>query len=145
MSMTDQIMATLEEYAAAYCDKDLERLMAIFVDGDGISLIGTGADELCSGRDAVASIFQRNFRDATATQFEWLWKDIAVHGTSATVATTLNIHLDTDSDKLVVPVRWTVSLVLINGQWRWVHRHASAAATSQKDGTAYRVSDERAK
>ena len=139
MSNAHQIMATLEEYAAGYCAKNLKRLMAIFVDGEGISLIGTGADELCSGREAVASVFERNFRDATATQFEWRWRDIAVHGTAATVAITLNIHLDTDSGKLIVPVRWTVSLVLIDGQWRWVHRHASSAATSQKGGTAYPV------
>ncbi len=141
MSNADQIMATLEEYAAVYCAKDLERLMAIFVDGEDISLIGTGADELCSGREAVASVFERNFRDATATQFEWRWRDIAVHGTAATVAITLNIHLDTDSGKLIVPVRWTVSLVLIDGQWRWVHRHASSAAISQEDGTAYPVGE----
>ena len=55
MSNADQIMATLEEYAAAYCAKDLERLMAIFVDGEDISLIGTGADELCSGRGGERS------------------------------------------------------------------------------------------
>ena len=55
MSQRDAVLATLEEYSAAYCDKDLDRLMAIFVDGEEISLIGTGADELCSGRDAVAA------------------------------------------------------------------------------------------
>jgi ketosteroid isomerase-like protein len=141
MSNADQIMATLEDYAAAYCAKDLERLMVIFVDGEDISLIGTGADELCSGRGVVASVFERNFRNATATQFEWKWRDIAVHGSAATVAITLNIHLETDSGNLTVPVRWTVSLVSIDGQWRWVHRHASSAATSQKDGAAYPVGE----
>ena len=141
MDETYRILSTLEEYAVAYCAKDLERLMAVFVDGDGISLIGTGADELCSGRDAVASVFERNFRDATATQFEWIWNDVATHGPAATVAATLNIHLDTDNGNMIVPVRWTVSLVLVDGDWRWVHRHASSAAGSQKDGTAYPVSE----
>lgn len=144
MSDVDQILATLDEYADAYCAKDLARLMAIFVDGEQISLIGTGADELCSGRDAVESVFKRNFRDATATRFEWLWKDVAIHEGSGTVAVTLNIHLEAEGRQLIVPIRWTVSLVLIDGQWRWVHRHASAAATSQKDGTAYPVSNQNA-
>ncbi|MCH7777788.1 MAG: nuclear transport factor 2 family protein [Gemmatimonadetes bacterium] len=36
-------------YAEAYCSKDIDRLMALFDDGDDISLIGTGADELCAG------------------------------------------------------------------------------------------------
>lgn len=139
MSNVDQIMATLEEYAAAYCDKDLIRLMAIFVEGENISLIGTGSDELCSGRSAIESVFSRNFRDATATWFEWTWRDVAVHGVAATVAVTLNIHLDSEGQNLIVPIRWTVSMVLVGGRWRWVHRHASAAADSQKDGTAYPV------
>lgn len=131
------ILATLEEYANAYCAKDLHRLMAIFVDGQDISLIGTGADELCSGRKAVASVFERNFREATATLFEWDWKDIAVHESAATVAATLNIHLNIDNEDLVVPVRWTVSLVKTIVGWKWVHRHASAAAGSQDEGAAY--------
>jgi len=133
----DQVMATLEEYADAYCAKDVKRLMALFVEGEGISLIGTGADELCSGRETVASVFKRNFRDATASRFEWNWKDIAIHDDAATVAITLNIHLRIADEDLVVPVRWTVSLVRTDAGWKWVHRHASAAASSQDQGSAY--------
>ncbi|KAE9628997.1 DUF4440 domain-containing protein [Parasedimentitalea maritima] len=137
MTETDKIFATLDEYADAYCAKDLDRLMAIFVEGEGISLIGTGADELCSGRQQVASVFERNFRDATAKKFAWQWKDIAVHGTAATVAVTLVIHLELDGENLTVPIRWTVSLVKVGENWKWVHRHASAAAGSQDEGSAY--------
>jgi len=137
MNDRNAVLATLEEYASAYCAKDLKRLMAIFVDGEDVSLIGTGADELCSGRKAVASVFERNFRDATATQFKWQWKDIAIHGQAATVAITLNIHLTIEGESLVVPVRWTVSLVKTDAGWKWVHRHASAAAGSQEEGSAY--------
>jgi len=137
MNDRDAVLATLEEYADAYCAKDLKRLMTIFVDGEDISLIGTGADELCSGREAVASVFERNFRDANATQFEWQWKGIAIHGKAATVAVTLNIHLIIEGESLVVPLRWTVSLVKTDAGWKWVHRHASAAAGSQEEGSAY--------
>ncbi len=139
MTERDAILATLDEYADAYCAKDLDRLMAIFVAGEDISLIGTGADELCSGREAVAAVFARNFRDATATQFEWLWKDVAIHGNAATVAITLNIHLEMSGEGMIIPIRWTVSLVNIDGFWKWVHRHASSAAGSQKGGSAYPV------
>ena len=133
----DLILQTLNEYAEAYCAKDLDRLMAVFVDGEAISLIGTGSDELCSGRRAIASVFQRNFRDATATGFEWGWKSVAVHGNSATVAIALNIHLTMDSKAVTVPVRWTVSLIKVDDGWKWVHRHASVAAGTQEEGAAY--------
>lgn len=139
MDDRNDVLATLEEYASAYCAKDLQRLMAIFADGENISLIGTGADELCSGRSAVASVFERNFRDATATRFEWQWQDVAIHGNASAVAATLNIHLTIGDDKLVVPVRWTVSLVKNDAGWKWVHRHASSAAGPQDEGSAYPV------
>lgn len=141
MADRNNILDTLNEYADAYCTKDIARLMDIFIDGEGISLIGTGADELCSGRKEVASIFERNFRDATATQFEWGWKDVAIHGNAATVSIALRIHLIVDDEPLTVPIRWTVSLVKIGPAWKWVHRHASAAAGSQDEGTAYPTGD----
>ena len=54
--------------------------MAVFDDADDISLIGTGADELCAGRSAIEAVFLRNFSDATATRFEWQWKNVTLAG-----------------------------------------------------------------
>ncbi len=36
----------------------------------------------------------------------------------------------------MIPVRWTVPLVKSNSLWKWVHRHASAAANSLTASTA---------
>lgn len=137
MSDATDIMDTLDGYADAYCAKDLDRLMAVFVEEDAISLIGTGADELCSGREAIAGVFRRNFREATATRFEWGWNDVAVHGNAAVVAMALRIHLESEGEALVIPVRWTISLIRKGTNWKWIHRHASAAAGTQRDGSAY--------
>lgn len=137
--MTEQaaVLATLEEYAAAYCSKDIDRQMALFDDGDDISLIGTGADELCAGRADVRAVFLRNFAAATATKFQWHWKHVTMRHDCAVVAVSLTIHLETDTGPLQVPVRWTVSLIMRDGEWKWLHRHASSAAGSQKGGAAY--------
>ena len=133
----EAIMATLEDYAAAYCAKDIDALMKVFVDGDGISLIGTGGDELCGGRVAVREVFLRNFEEATAHQFEWHWSHIVVSGDCAVVAINLTIHLDYQGDDIKVPVRWTVALKKDQDRWKWLHRHASSAATGQEAGAAY--------
>jgi len=138
MKEENQVMATLEDYATAYCAKDIDALMSVFDSGENISLIGTGGDELCSGRDAVKAVFLRNFRDATAKRFKWHWKDIIVADNQAVVAITLTIHLDVDGTSLEVPVRWTVALLKKNSdRWVWLHRHASSAASEQEDGAAY--------
>lgn len=133
----DSVMGTLEDYATAYCAKDIDALMHVFDSGENISLIGTGRDELCTGRDSVKAVFLRNFRDATAKQFEWHWKDIIVNDNQAVVAITLTIHLDIDGASMKVPVRWTVVLKKNNGSWVWLHRHASSAASDQGVGAAY--------
>ena len=133
----EAIMATLNNYAKAYCDKDIGALMGVFVDSDDISLIGTGGDELCGGREAVEKVFLRNFEEATANQFEWHWSHITVSGDYAVVAITLTIHLEYQGEELNVPVRWTVALTKDHGRWAWLHRHASSAATDQDEGAAY--------
>ncbi len=58
MSPHSDLLATLDEYADAYCAKDLDRMMPLFDSGDDISIIGTGADELCSGQDQVRELFR---------------------------------------------------------------------------------------
>ncbi len=137
MGEEQAVMLTLEEYAATYCAKDIDGLMAVFDDGEDISMIGTGADELCSGRSQVRSVFERNFAEATATKFEWHWKHVIVTGSCAVVAVKLTIHLTIEDQKITVPIRWTVSLIKRGDNWKWLHRHASAAAGSQEEGTAY--------
>jgi ketosteroid isomerase-like protein len=135
------IMATLEDYATAYCAKDINALMHVFADSEDISLIGTGADELCGGRKAVKEVFVRNFEEAAAYQFEWHWSHIIVSNDHAVVATTLTIHLKYQGDDLKVPVRWTVALRKDHDRWKWLHRHASSAASSQDEGQAYPKDD----
>ena len=137
MNEQEAIMETLEDYSTAYCAKDIDALMSVFDDGENISLIGTGGDELCGGREAVKEVFIRNFEEATANQFEWHWKHIVVADDQAVVAITLTIHLDYQEEPLKVPVRWTVALRKTDGHWRWLHRHASIVASSQDVGEAY--------
>ncbi len=134
---TDAVLATLDEYARTYCAKDIDGLMAVFDAGDHISVIGTGADELCIGRGQVKELFLRNFSEATANRFEWHWKHPYITEEHAVVAVRLMIHLELAGNRLEVPVRWTVVLRHRGGRWVWLHRHASTAASGQSKGQAY--------
>lgn len=135
----ENIKATLNAYAKAYCSKDISGMMAVFDDSDNISVIGTGANELCVGRKEIRELFKRNFEEATATQFEWDWIDIRISENHAVVSVTLTIHLDYLGDKLQVPIRWTVVLKKENNTWLWIHRNASAPASNQDEGEAYPI------
>lgn len=131
------IKSTLEDYAKAYCSKDIEAMMNVFDDSDNISVIGTGADELCVGQNDIKALFLKNFEEATATKFEWDWIDIRISDNHAVASITLIIHLEYKGDYLKVPVRWTVVLKNKNRKWVWIHRNASTAASNQDDGQAY--------
>ncbi len=99
------IIATLDDYAKAYCDKDIDALMQVFDDSNFISVIGTGADELCQGQDSVRGLFLRNFSEATAKGFNWQWTDIIVSTNHAVVAVSLTIALEYQDQELTVPIR----------------------------------------
>ena len=133
----EAVRATLEDYARTYCAKDIDGLMAVFDDSDDISVIGTGAEELCVGRQEVRQLFLNNFSEAQATQFEWGWSHISQINNQAVVAVILKIHIDLDGVLLQVPIRWTVALRHNGKRWVWLHRHASTAAASQDEGQAY--------
>lgn len=136
MTEEQEIRSTLEDYAQAYCAKDINSLMNVFENSDEISVIGTGADELCEGRNEVKDLFFRNFSEAAASEFEWQWSNIIVSNNHAVVAISLIIHLDYMEKKLEVPIRWTVVLKKTD-RWVWLHRHASSAASTQDEGRAY--------
>lgn len=134
--MQQDILDTFETYAETYCGKDIDGLMAVFDTASNISVIGTGADELCADHAAVRRLFERNFAEATANRFEWHWRQVTQMGDAAVVAATLTIHLDLDGQAISVPIRWTVALVRRADGWKWTHRHASSAAGGQADGAA---------
>ncbi len=136
--MTDEqeIKTTLEDYANAYCAKDINSLMRVFESSDEISVIGTGEDELCEGIDSVRELFLRNFAEATASKFEWQWSSIIISNNHAVVAISLTIRLEYEGSELEVPIRWSVVLRKTD-RWVWLHRHASSPAANQDDGKAY--------
>lgn len=137
MTLTDELLATLQTYADAYCSKNIDSLMELFGDDDHISVIGTGQDELCANREQVRELFQRNFAEATATRFDFDWTHAIVKDNAGVIAATLVIHLNVEGQGIRVPLRWTVAAARTDDGWVWLHRHASSPATGQPDGTAY--------
>jgi len=133
----EAIKSTLEAYAKAYCSKDIDAMMNIFDNSDNISVVGTGADELCVGLIEIKDLFLRNFEEATANKFEWNWMDIRLSENHAVVSVILTIYLEYKGDKLKLPIRWTIVLKNKNKKWVWIHRNASIAASNQDDGKAY--------
>ncbi len=88
----ESIVSTLDDYAKAYCEKNIQAIMSIFEDSDNISVIGTGEDETCVGREEIQALFARNFQEATARQFIWNWVDVRISNNHAVASVKLTIY-----------------------------------------------------
>ena len=141
MTERQAILATLDEYARAYCAKDIDRMMRLFDQGNDISVIGTGGDELCSGPSDIRRLFERNFADANATGFGWGWQHVTIADDFALIATEVSLDIETNGTQMTVPLRWTVALAKRLDGWKWLHRNASVAAGGQKAGDAYPINE----
>jgi ketosteroid isomerase-like protein len=81
--------------------------------------------------------FERNFAEATETRFEWTSRHVAAAGTAAWVAAEAVVHVIVDGTPHSIPLRFSVVLEQHDGEWKWLHRHASVAAGGQERGIAY--------
>jgi len=136
------VLETLDSYAERYNAKDVDGVTSLFSRDSDVVLFGTGADELWVGYEDVRRQFARNFAEAEAVRFEWTWRHVSGTETSAWAATTANVHVTVGGARRTIPIRFSVALERHDGDWKWVHRHASVAAGGQGAGVAYPVSGE---
>lgn len=136
------VLETLDAYAERYDAKDVDGVTSLFARDDDVVLFGTGADELWVGYDAVRAQFARNFAEAEAVHFEWTWRHVSGAEASAWAATTANVHVTVGGVTRTISIRFSVALEQREGEWKWVHRHASVAAGGQGAGVAYPGADE---
>ncbi len=110
----------------------LKILMHVFDDSKDISVIGTGADELCSGQNSVKELFLNNFAEATAKRFEWLWSKFTIYNENAVVAMSLIIHLEYQGNNLQIPIRWSVVLRKTERWYGFIDMHLHLLSTKMK-------------
>ena len=135
MSDQQQILETMDQYQAAFGDKSVDSMMALFTETGSLGGIGTGEDEYLFGRDAARKLFERNFSADVDVSFEWGERHVEVIGDSAWVQARAQVSGSEHGISFSAPLRWTIVLAREGGQWR--HRHVSVATSSQEEGTAY--------
>ena len=63
----EKILATLEDYAKAYCDKDIEALMNVFADGDQH---GAVLDNKCKSNTPLYKLWEAKAERSNSTILE---------------------------------------------------------------------------
>lgn len=124
-----EIKALIEDMWQRYAQKDLEGFCAYWTDDPDLIAIGTGADEIRFGLEALRHGMEREFDeqagDVKAT-IDWL--GISAAGVAAWSAVTLTLDATVNGSHVTLPTRMTNVYEKRDGTWRIMQMHLSVSA-----------------
>lgn len=133
-----QVIAVLDEWAAAYDRKDPDAYAATFSEDDDVLLFGTGSDEVVAGRDKIAELLQRDFEEADQLRVRLGDLHVSEAGEVAWAAThNAVVEVSAGGQDQTIPLRLTAVLQRRDGRWLIQHAHVSAPLAGQQPGHSF--------
>ena len=118
--------------------KDVEGVMAVFVKAGG-SVVGTGADEIRFGSDAVRLQLARDVSEVDTFSFGMENLRVDVFGDAAFAFADVEIFATFGSESMRFPVRGTFGLARTEAGWRIAQIHISVTDPQQDEGRSFPV------
>jgi uncharacterized protein (TIGR02246 family) len=131
-----QIEAVLREMAERYAARDVDGVLALFVD-EGALVVGTGADEVRFGSDQIRAQVQRDISQADSIAIEFGDITVNVVGGAALCFTSAAFAGSAGGQQFELPVRLTAALVETGAGWRIAQFHTSVAFGDQAEGESF--------
>jgi uncharacterized protein (TIGR02246 family) len=135
----EQVVAALEEWAAAYAGKDADAFAGRFSDDDDVLLFGTGSDEVAVGRQEIADLLRRDFEQADQLRFTLGEVRVSAAGDVAWAGThdaTVDARVGGQEESYSA-LRLTAVLQRRDGRWLIQHAHLSAPLAGQEVGQSF--------
>jgi PhnB protein len=133
-----QVVAALDDWAAAYGRKDADAYATAFGDDDDVLLFGTGSDEVVAGRKKIADLLRRDFEEADELLVRLGEVQVSAAGDVAWAATRdAVIEASVGGQKRTIPLRITAVLQRTDGRWLIQHAHVSAPLAGQEPGKSF--------
>lgn len=127
----------LEEYSQAYHDKDIERILKLFVDSEELVVIGTGDDEWVNGINELKSGFERDFDQADSINVKFRDISISSSGNVAWISGHMNMDATVGGQDIYLPGRLTAVVLNKNEKWLFANLHYSLPCDLQEEGKAW--------
>lgn len=127
----------LEEYSQAYHDKDIERILKLFVDSEELVVIGTGDDEWVNGINELKSGFERDFDQADSINVKFRDISISSSGNVAWISGHMNMEATVGGQDIYLPGRLTAVVLNKNEKWLFANLHYSLPCDLQEEGKAW--------
>lgn len=133
-----EIRSVVYQMAERFGAKDVEGVMALWVEEEA-SAIGTGADEIRFGSDAVRLQIARDLSEVDTFSFGMENLRVDVVGDAAFAFADVEIDATFGSESMRFPVRATFGLARTEAGWRIVQGHTSVADSQQPEGQSFPV------
>lgn len=134
------VSASLNQFAAAYAQRDLAAVLGLFAPDQELVAIGTGADEKRVGMDAIREQFERDWSQSDAATMEFGWVSISASGSVAWLAADMTSTGIVSDQEVSVSGRLTAVLVQRGDKWLFAQTHFSLPAYAQHEGESWPTS-----
>ena len=131
------VQRVIDQVAEAFEERDIEKMMALFSDGDDLVVIGTGADERKVGKAEARSLFKRDWAQSEASSIIYNWKQVSITGDVAWATADATVYARVAQREIHLPIRLTLVMKRSGARWSIVHWHASVPASGQQSGGAW--------
>jgi uncharacterized protein (TIGR02246 family) len=133
-----EVIAAMNDWAAAYDRKDPAAYAAAFADDADVILLGTGADEIAVGRDAIRDMIQSDFEEAEQVRVELGEVRVSAAGDVAwAVMPDVIVDVTVGGQQQSIPLRITTVFRRTDGRWLIQHAHVSAPMAGQEAGHSF--------
>lgn len=132
-----EVMDMLNRYAKAYADKNIDAMMALFLDDPDIVAIGTGTDEWIDGCDELREGFKRDFAQADNIQVKFEKITIQSEGNVAWLSALMTMYALISGKEVLLSGRLSMVLENKDNKWLFTHLHFSLPANEQEVGHSF--------
>lgn len=132
-----EVESVVQQFMANYDAKDTEALEALLV-GDGLTLVGTGADEVVFGIAAFRQHSERDFAQSGDLSMTLDNLRVSTFGDAAFAYCDVTVSGTAGGEAFQMPgLRCTFGLVRTAEGWRFAQTHLSAPASGQEQGSSF--------
>lgn len=137
VKVKNELRELLDKYVQAYRDKDLKRILDLFIDDEDLVAIGTGYDEWVNGKDELHSGFKRDMEQADSIDVKFRNLTFSASGDVAWISGHMNMEAIVNSNDIFLPGRFSAVTLKRNGKWLFAHLHYSLPSAEQEEGKAW--------
>jgi len=132
-----EIKQVLQKWADTYRNRDIEGAMSLYVPEADVVMVGSGADEIRFGAEAIKAQYERDWAQSEAGSFKLKSPMISKVGSVALVFTEATVTARIGGRDTDFPMRVTGALENRGGKWLFSQIHASMPAGGQAEGQSF--------